>query len=75
MHHQSSKLNFDSGLRRLRKDLTKWRYMVIGDEAKHEEFRKNVETSEPTVEYQEKIERAEKILWEVEKMIRVRFFF
>lgn len=31
-----------------------------------------METSEPTPEYQEKIERAEKIMWEVEKMIRAR---
>ena len=71
MHHQSSKINFDSQMRTLRKDLTKWRYMIIDDEKKHNEFRKKVETPLPPKEMRSKIKRAHKIIKEVEKMVRV----
>jgi len=72
MHHQSSKLNFDSGLRQLREDLTKWRYMVIDDEGAHAGFRKSIETPTPDPEAREKIDKAHETLEEIEKMFRAQ---
>jgi len=70
MHHQSSKINFDSGLRKLREDMTKWRYMVIDDENDYNAFRGRLETTVPDPEMREKLHRAHQIYEEIEKMFR-----
>eukprot|EP00494_Astrolonche_serrata_P025128 UN25389 len=70
MHHQSSKLNFDSEMRTLRRDMTKWRYMIVDNEDEYSEFRKSVENPVPPLEMRPKIDMAHKILKEIEKMVR-----